>query len=114
MHTYHTSDKSLHQLILEAIPAIYLDDTKYEYLGFGQRSALEIIAPIWDTYRIIDNDLLAENLEKSNSLAIPNPYQADFHPTQNMSNFLYPRKLYNHRYKQDQISSCSHQSSSPF
>ena len=60
--TYHSSDKALCQFILEVIPVIYIDAIKYGTMVFHHYTALEIIYHVWDTYRIVDDDELAEHL----------------------------------------------------
>ena len=61
--TYHSVDKALRKQLLEAIPSVYLESIKHDTLGLGQCTTLDILNHLWDTYGVIDDDQLAENLE---------------------------------------------------
>ena len=78
--TYHIADKVLRKILLDAVPEIYLEAIKYNTLGFGRCTALDILDHLWDTYGVIDDNQLSVNLE-----VIKNPWQPPPPPSRNSS-----------------------------
>ena len=89
--TYHTSDKSLHKLLLDAVPEIYLDVIKHDTLGFGRCTSLDILEHLCDTYNIINDDQLAANLEMIKT-PLAAPHQETLHPAEDVPSLLDFRK----------------------
>ena len=61
-NTYHTADKAFHKQLIDAIPAIYLENIKHNTLRFGKCTSLNILDHLLDN-GIINDDQLAVNLE---------------------------------------------------
>lgn len=67
-NTCHVADKALRDIVLEVVHNIYRDTIKHDTFGFGQRTTINVMDHLWDTYyRVIDDDQFAENLEKIKS-----------------------------------------------
>ena len=64
---YQTCERCLKTLLLDAVPAIFLEEQRNETLGFGDKTTLVLLTHLWSTYGEIDDDMLAENLERIKS-----------------------------------------------
>ena len=91
MHnTYQAANNALHQLLLWAILLIYLEAIKGDALGFfGRCTALQIIDQLWEIYGVVNDNQLAENLEKIIGTPL-NPYRCPFHPAQDILSYFGP------------------------
>ena len=61
---YQTYERYLKTLIIDSIPDIFLEEQKHETLVIGDKTNLVLLIHMLATYDEIDDDMLADNLER--------------------------------------------------
>ena len=61
---YYTLERALKTLLVAAVPHLFIADLHDEALGWGNTTTLQLLTHLHTTYRGIDEDMLAENLER--------------------------------------------------
>jgi len=78
-NTYQAVDQALRNLLLAAIPYVYVNSLSHNITGFGNVSALTIMTSLWVRYGTITQAKLAENLTRISSYwNTPQPIEALF------------------------------------
>ena len=65
--TYQAVDQALRNLLLAAVPHVYVNSLSNDITGFGNVSALTIMTSLWERYGRITQAKLAENLTRMSS-----------------------------------------------
>jgi len=63
-NTYQAVSQALRNLILAAVPPVYINSLSHDITGFGNVSALTIIPSLWKRYGTITQAELAENISR--------------------------------------------------
>jgi len=66
-NTYQAVDQALRNLLLAAIPHVYVNSLSHDITGFGNVSALTIMTSLWERDGTITQAELAENLTRMSS-----------------------------------------------
>jgi hypothetical protein len=61
-NSYHAFNQALRNLILAAVPPVYVNSLSHNITGFGNVSALTIMTSLWERYGMITQAELAENI----------------------------------------------------
>ena len=63
-NTYQAVDQALRNLLLAAIPHVYVNSLSHDITGFGNVSALTIMTSLWERHGTITQAKLAKNLTR--------------------------------------------------
>jgi hypothetical protein len=66
-NTYQAVNQALRNLILAAVPHVYVNSLSHDITGFGNVSALTIMTSLWERYGTITQAELAKNLTRMSS-----------------------------------------------
>ena len=61
--TYCDTDKALRNMLIEAVPDIYLRKIKDKQIGYSNVTCLQVLTHLWDNYGVITQAKLDENQE---------------------------------------------------